>query len=96
MSVFADLVVTVKPCVHSVADHCLSEGLISVEAYYTINNLHNLIDSDKARILLRHIQDAVSQKPESLLCFITVLNNVGGCEELVHKLQKSHLKGIVV
>ena len=29
MSVYADLVVAMKPCVHSVADHCLSVGLIS-------------------------------------------------------------------
>ena len=96
MSVYPDLVVTVKPCVDSVADHCLSVGLISVEAYDDIIQRHDLIDSDKARILLSHIRYAVSQKPESLLCFITVLNNVGGCEELVHKLQMSHLKGIVV
>ena len=96
MSVYADLVVTVKPCVHSVADHCLSVGLISEEAYDIIIQRHDLLDTDKARILLSHIRDAVSQKPESLLCFITVLNNVGDCEELVHKLQKSHLKGIVV
>ena len=87
MSVYTDLVGTVKPCVHSVADHCLSVGLISVEAYDTIIQRHDLIDHDKARILLSHIRDAVSQKPESLQCFITVLNNVGYCEELVHKLQ---------
>ena len=86
MSVYADLVVAVKPCVHSVADHCLSVGLISEETYDTIIQ-RDLIDSHKARILLRNIQVAVSQKPESLQCFITVLNNVGGCEELVHKLQ---------
>ena len=87
MSVYADLVVTLKPCVDSVADQCVGVGLISVEAYDTIIQRHDLIDSHKARILLSHIRDAVSQKPESLQCFITVLNNVGDCEELVHKLQ---------
>ena len=87
MSVYADLVITVKPCVDSVADQCVGVGLILVEAYDTIIQRHDLIDSRKARILLSHIRDAVSQKPESLQCFITVLNNVGGCEELVHKLQ---------
>ena len=87
MSVYADLVGTVKSCVLSVADRCLSVGLISKDAYDTIIQRRDLIDSDKARILLSHIGDAVSQKPESLQCFITVLNDVGGCEELVHKLQ---------
>ena len=86
MGGYADLVVAVKPCVHSVADHCLSVGLISEEAYDNIQR-HDLIDSHKARILLNNIRNAVSRKPESLQCFITVLNNVGGCEELVHKLQ---------
>ena len=87
MSGYADLVVAVKPCVDSVADHCLSVGLILVETYDTIIQRHDLIDTQKARILLSHIRDAVSQKPERLQCFITVLNNVGGCEELVRKLQ---------
>ena len=93
MSIYADLVVATKSCVHSVADHCLSVGLISEEAYDTIF-LCDLTDSVKARIFLRNISDAVSQKPKSLQCFITVLNNVGGCEDIVHKLEKKvHLIG---
>ena len=88
MRMFPDLIVAVKPCVHSVADHCLSVGLISKETYDTIIQRHDLIDSHKARILLSNIRDAVSQKPKSLRCFITVLNNVGGCEDMVHKLAR--------
>ena len=91
MSAYADLVVAMKPCVHSVADHCLSVGLLSEEAYDTIIQRHDLIDSHKARILLSNIRDAISQKPECLRHLITVLHNVGGCEGLVHRLENISL-----
>ena len=87
MSVYADLIVAVKPCVQSVADLCLSVGLLSEEVYDTIIQRNDLIDSHKARILLSNIRDAISQKPECLRRFITVLHNVGSCEGLVHRLE---------
>ena len=88
MRMFPDLIFSVKPCVHSVADHCLCLELISEETYDTIIQRHDLIDSHKARILLSNIRDAISKEPKSLRCFITVLNKVGGCEDIVHKLER--------
>ena len=91
MNAYADLVVAVKPCVHSVADHCLSVGLLSEEAYNTIIQRHDLIDTHKARILLSNIRDAISQKPECLRHLITVLHNVRGCEGIVHRLEDIYI-----
>ena len=89
MRVYADLVIAMKPCVHSVADHCLSLGLIS-EYTYDIIMQHDLIDSDKARILHSSInRDAISQKTESLRLFITVMSNIGDFDNLVHRLENT-------
>ena len=87
MSVYADLVEAVKHSVNTVADHCLSTGLISKETYDTIIKRHDLIDVDKARILLSNIQDAISRNAESLHMFIAVLTKVGGFESLVHEIE---------
>ena len=77
-----------KPCVHSVADHCLSVELIS-EYTYDIIMQHDLIDSDKARFLHSSIRDAISQKTESLCLFITVMSNIGDFDNLVHRLENT-------
>ena len=87
MSVYADLVEAVKHSVNTLADHCLSTGLISKETYDTIIKRHDFIDVDRARILLSNIQDAISRNAESLDVFIDVLTKVGGFESLVHEIK---------
>ena len=86
MSVYADLVQAMEPCVDIVADHCLNTGLISEAIYDRFLRL-DLLRVQKARILLRSIKDAISEKAESLHVFIAVLTNVGGFESLVHKIK---------
>ena len=86
MRVYIDLVQAMMPCVNSVADHCLSTGLISIETYDTIVR-RDLIDRDKARILLSSIRCAILEKAKSLNVFVDVLTNVGGFESLVHEIE---------
>ena len=92
MSVYADLVVAVKPSVNTVADHCHSMGLISKDVYDTIIQ-RDLIRADRARILLSSIRDAISRNEESLHLFTSTLNKVGDFEYLVQKLEK-HLSKV--
>ena len=92
MSVYADLVVAVEPIVNTVADHCLSMGLISKDVYDTIIQ-RDLIRADKARILLSTIRDAISGNEESLHQFTSALNKGGDFEYLVQKLEK-HLSKV--
>ena len=76
-----------RPSINTVADHCLSTGLISKDTYNTIIRRNDLVDSDKSRILLSDIQDVISRRAESLQDFIAVLNKIGGFEHLLHKLE---------
>ena len=96
MSVYADLVEAVKHSVNTLADHCLSTGLISKETYDTIIKRHDFIDVDRARILLSNIQDAISRNAESLDVFIAVLTKVGGFESLVHEIKVCLLSSFIL
>ena len=84
---FAKLVEGLKSDIHTVADHCLSVGLISTETYDTITEC-NSTRADKTRLLLRNIGNAISLDSTSLHLFTSVLNDVGSHEDLVALLEK--------
>ena len=84
---FAKLVEGLKSDIHTVADHCLSVGLISSETYDSITEC-NSSRADKTRLLLRSVSNAISLDSTSLHLFTSVLNDVGGHEDLVALLEK--------
>ena len=84
---FAKLVEGLKSDIHTVADCCLSVGLISSETYDSITEC-NSTGADKTRLLLRNIGNAISLNSTSLHLFTSVLNDVGGHEDLVALLEK--------
>ncbi len=87
LSVYPDLVHSVKPCVMTVADHCYSIGLISQYTYDQLREL-NLINEDRARTLLDNIRKVFSLRPSALKEFVTVLFQTGECNHLADKIQR--------
>ncbi len=87
LSVYPDLVHSVKPCVMTVADHCYSIGLISQYTYDQLREL-NLINEDRARTLLDNIRRVFSSRPSALKEFVTVLFQTGECNHLADKIQR--------
>ncbi len=87
LSVYPDLVHSVKPCVMTVADHCYSMGLISQYTYDQLREL-NLINEDRARTLLDNIHRVFSSRPSALKEFVTVLFQTGECNHLADKIQR--------
>ena len=87
LSVYPDLIHSVKPCVLAVADHCLSDGLISHNIYEKIYKRDDWIDTDKARVLLDNIRTVLSVTPLALNKFVSVLFKVGDCKFVAEKIQ---------
>ncbi len=87
LSVYPDLVHSVKPCVMTVADHCYSIGLISQYTYDQLREL-NLINEDRARTLLDNIRRVFPTRPSALKEFVTVLFQTGECNHLADKIQR--------
>ncbi len=88
LSVYPDLVLSVKPCVMTVADYCYSIGLISQYTYGQIRGRKDLLDEDSARTLLDNIRGVFSSRPSALKEFVTVLFQTGECNHLVDKIQQ--------
>ncbi len=88
LSVYPDLVHSVKPCVMTVADHCYSIGLISQCTYDQLRERKDLIDEDRARTLLDNIRRVFSSRPSALKEFVTVLFQTGECNHLADKIQR--------
>ncbi len=88
LSVFPDLVLSVKPCVMTVADHCYSIGLISQYTYDQLCERTDLIDVDKARILLDNVHRVLSSRPSALKEFVNVLFQTGECNYVADKIQQ--------
>ncbi len=88
LSVYPDLVHSVKHCVMTVADHCYSIGLISQNTYDQIRDRKYLIDEDRARILLDNIRSVFPSRSSALKEFVTVLFQTGECNHLADKLQR--------
>ena len=86
MKFYPDLVSALKPCVKSVADYCISVGLISEDTYDNIIQ-RDLSDKDKARILLSNIRTTISSNAKAFDDFITVMEKVDACKSLVEKMQ---------
>ena len=84
---FARLVEGLKSDILTMADHCLSVGLISTKTYDSITEC-NSTRADQTRLLLRNIGNAVSLDSTSLHLFTSILNDVGGHEDLVALLEK--------
>ncbi len=88
LSVYPDLVHSVKPCVMTVADHCYSIGLISQYTYDQLRERKDLIDEDRARTLLDNIRRVFSSRPSALKEFVTVLIQTGECNHLADKIHR--------
>ena len=86
MDMHPKLSISLKYCVKSIADQCLSMRLISTDSYDAITMKQDLNDSDRARILLSNIRRYISLKKETLLDFISALTKVGGLDDLVHEI----------
>ncbi len=71
-----------------VADRCYSIGLISCTTYEHIRQRRDLIDEDKARILLGNVLTLSSYKPSALKEFVTILSKVDYCKQVAHKIQQ--------
>ncbi len=88
MSVYPDLVHSVTPCVETVADRCISCGLISRNIYEQIIKRRDWIDTDQTRCLLNSIRSLLSVTPQALEDFVTVLLEVEDCKFVAKKMQQ--------
>ena len=88
MSVYPDLVLSVKPCVLTVADHCVSRRLISEDVYDQIIKRGDWIDTDKARCLLSNVRTLLSATPQALEEFVSVLFEIEDCKSVAEKIQQ--------
>ena len=87
LSVYPDLVLSVKPCVMTVADHCYSIGLITEDTYDQLVQ-RDLTDKHKARILLGNVRTVLSSRPSALKEFVNVLFQTGECRHVADKIQQ--------
>ncbi len=87
LSVYPDLVLSVKPCVMTVADHCYSIGLVTEDAYDQLVQ-RNLTDKHKARILLGNVRSVLSSRSSALKEFVNVLFQTGECNDVADKIQQ--------
>ncbi len=88
LSVYPDLVLSVKPCVMTVADHCYSIGLVTEDAYDQLVQRMDLTDKHKARILLGNVRTVLSSRPSALKEFVNVLFQTGECKLVADKIQQ--------
>ncbi len=88
LSVYPDLVRSVKPCVMTVADHCYSIGLISHDMYEQLLERETWINVEKTRNLLNNIRTVLSSRPTALKEFVTVLSQVDYCRQVADKIQQ--------
>ncbi len=88
LSVYPDLVLSVMPCVMTVADHCYSIGLVTEDAYDQLIQRMDLTDKHKARILLGNVRSVLSSRPSALKEFVTILSEVDYCKLVADKIQQ--------
>ncbi len=88
LSVYPDLVLSVKPCVMTVADHCYSKGLISPDMYDQLLQRQTWIDVEKTRNLLSSVRSVLSSRPSALKEFVTILSEVDYCKLVADKIQQ--------
>ncbi len=88
LSVYPDLVLSVTPCVMTVADHCYSIGLVTEDAYDQLIQRMDLTDKHKARILLGNVRSVLSSRPSALKEFVTILSEVDYCKLVADKIQQ--------
>ncbi len=87
LSVYPNLVLSVTPCVMTVADHCCSIGLITEDTYDQLVQ-RDLTDKHKARILLGNVRTVLSSRPSALKEFVNVLFETGECKHVADKIQQ--------
>ncbi len=88
LSVYPDLVLSVTPCVMTVADHCYSKGLISPDMYDQLLQRQTWIDVEKTRNLLSSVRSVLSSRPSALKEFVTILSEVDYCKLVADKIQQ--------
>ena len=88
MSMYSDLMYSVKPCVETVADRCYSRKLIVEDIYEQIIKRRDWIDTDQTRCLLESIRSLLSVTPQALEDLVTVLLEVENCKFVAEKIQQ--------
>ncbi len=88
LNAYPDLVHSVMPCVMTVADHCYSIGLISRYTFKQLCVREDLLDEDRARMLLDDIREVLSSRLSALKEFVTVLSQVDYCRQVADKIQR--------
>ncbi len=87
LSVYPDLVLSMKHCVMTVADHCYSKRLVTEDAYDQLIQRMDLTDKHKARILLGNVRSVLSSRPSALKEFVTILSEEDYCKQVADKIQ---------
>ncbi len=85
---YPDLVLSVTPCVMTVADHCYSIGLVTEDTYDQLVQRVDLTDKHKARILFGNVRTVLSSRPSALKEFVNVLFRTGECNDVADKIQQ--------
>ncbi len=88
LSVYPDLVLSVTPCVMTVADHCYGIELVTEDAYDQLVQRVDLTDKHKARIVLGNVRTVLSSRPSALKEFVNVLFQTGECKHVADKIQQ--------
>ena len=86
---FFKLVNGTYPSIDTITDSCYSAELISNEMYDNLLELNNTAKKDKARKLLRFVQDIISQDSQALRKFLDILNENDVCQDSVKNLRIS-------
>ena len=88
---FGKLVAVLHAHIKSVADECFAESLISEEMYDAVLDL-NKTKADMARKVLREVNKTISHQHRAWDKFLTILDNVSGCKQLVEEMRRNLLK----
>ena len=86
-SSFDILISGLQDCIGSLADKCISRNLISDETNRVIFEL-NITKSEMTRKLLMNVKETISRNSGDFAKFLEVLDEIDGCEQLVHDLKE--------
>ena len=86
---FSKLVNGTCNSIDCITDSCFSAELISGEIYDNLLALNNITKKDKARKVLRIVQDVISQDSQALRKFLDILNENDVCQDSVKNLRSS-------
>ena len=85
-SLHADLVTSLEHCILQVAIDCYSKKLISKETRDVVIQ-RDIINSEKASILLGNVEARISQESKAVDDFMIVLTEIGDFSYIVDKIR---------